>query len=399
MLKFFRPLILAISLLLWTQPQVLFSAPADTTLNYFQGDWQEAIAVAEQSGKPMMLSIFADWCYWCKAMEASTFKDPEIVSLLNEEFVLYRANAEEVRGGKLAAKFRATSLPVLVFLNTEGQLIEKKTGYIRDNRAFAEELNGFLKASERYKASIDAKILDPGFPDFYLQSFDPEEEWAEEEFKVMAYEFLAQTDKDQWMKEVHWSVMFRFAIVMGEMGSYFLDNYHAFKAHYGKDEAFAHLNNLYNYHMYLYAQRGEEKEALELIGHLKELEADRKDELALRYKVSFYMQSRNWHKVLDQLESHLEKSEDPQLNSVNSVCLNIHDATSDREVLQRTAAVMKTVTEKDPIYQHLDTWAALLFRAGENERAVKAANRAIEVGKKAGIDVTDTEVLLEIHQN
>ncbi len=377
----------------------LYGTERDTTLNYFEGSWEEALVRSAETGKPMMLSILANWCYWCKAMKETTFKDPEVLDILNNEFMLFRANAEEKKGEKLSAKFRATSLPVLIFIDSEGRLIDKNTGYIRDNREFTKTLSSYLESPEPLKANIDVSDLDPGFPGFYLSSFDSDEDWSEEEFTVKAFQFLDQLDRSECMDEVAWSVMFRFGIVMAEMGAYFLENYHQFVENFGEAETFAHLNNLYNYYMFIHAQRGEEEEALQLINLLSEFEPEREEELGLRYKVSFYMQSRDWNKVLDQLENHLRTSNDPQLNSINSVCLNIHDATSDREILNRAATVMGKVTEIEPAYQHLDTQASLLFRAGKTQKGIEVAEKAIEVGEKAGIDVTDTEYLLEIYGN
>jgi len=399
MVKITLRLLLVSLCLLTAFSSPLYGTERDTSLNYFEGSWEEALDRSVETGKPMMLSILANWCYWCKAMKETTFKDPEVLDILNNEFVLYRANAEEKKGEKLSAKFRATSLPVLIFIDSEGNLIDKNTGYIRDNHKFTATLRGYLESPELLKANIEVRKMDPGFPDFYLSSFDSDKDWSEDEFSIKAFEFLDQLDRSEWMEEVAWSVMFRFGIVMAEMGAYFLENYHQFVENYGEAETFSHLNNLYNYYMFIHAQRGEEEEALQLINLLSEFEPERKEELSLRYKVSFYMQTRDWSKVLDQLENHLRTSDDPQLNSINSVCLNIHDATTDTDILNRAAAVMGKVTEIEPAYQHLDTHASLLFRAGKTQKGIEVAQKAIEIGEQAGIDVTDTEYLLEIYGN
>nr|WP_142524432.1 thioredoxin domain-containing protein [Methylacidimicrobium cyclopophantes] len=62
-------------------------------------DWypwgEEAFAKARKEDKPIFLSIGYSTCHWCHVMERESFRDPRIVSYLNEHFVNILVDREE----------------------------------------------------------------------------------------------------------------------------------------------------------------------------------------------------------------------------------------------------------------------------------------------------------------
>ena len=65
-------------------------------------DWYpwgpEALDLARQSGKPIMLSIGYSACHWCHVMERESFSDPAIAAYMNENFVSIKVDREERPG-------------------------------------------------------------------------------------------------------------------------------------------------------------------------------------------------------------------------------------------------------------------------------------------------------------
>jgi thioredoxin-related protein len=51
--------------------------------------------------RPLMVFIHTDWCKYCQMQQKTTFKDPELVGLLNQKFYSLTLNAEE----QVALKF------------------------------------------------------------------------------------------------------------------------------------------------------------------------------------------------------------------------------------------------------------------------------------------------------
>jgi thioredoxin-related protein len=57
-------------------------------------DFESAIDANEEDKKPLFIDIYTTWCGWCVKMDNSTFKDPKVVSYMNEHFYAVKMDAE-----------------------------------------------------------------------------------------------------------------------------------------------------------------------------------------------------------------------------------------------------------------------------------------------------------------
>ncbi|MGZ9115372.1 MAG: DUF255 domain-containing protein, partial [Methylocystis sp.] len=61
--------------------------------------WQawtaDMLALAKQTGKPILLSSGYAACHWCHVMAHESFEDPEIAALMNEFFINVKVDREE----------------------------------------------------------------------------------------------------------------------------------------------------------------------------------------------------------------------------------------------------------------------------------------------------------------
>jgi len=55
---------------------------------------EEAVALAEQDGKKIVVDVYTDWCGWCKVMDRQTYGSPKIADYLNEHFHAVKFDAE-----------------------------------------------------------------------------------------------------------------------------------------------------------------------------------------------------------------------------------------------------------------------------------------------------------------
>jgi len=95
-------------------------------------DYRKARLEAAEKGRPLLLDIGTEQCYWCKQLDQRTFRDPSIVTLLNDRFVPLRVNAQV--SPDLAQALRVQSYPTIVFANADGKILGYQEGFVEAPR-------------------------------------------------------------------------------------------------------------------------------------------------------------------------------------------------------------------------------------------------------------------------
>ncbi len=128
-----------------TKPEDRFAnepkRPKAETPVAFSESWDEARAEAKRSGRRILAYFTGDYCGWCRVLEKRTFTDAEVVEL-SEHFVRVELNTGEERNARLADEYRIESIPRSFIMTPEGQVVDKRTGYIP-----AAEYAAWLKAA------------------------------------------------------------------------------------------------------------------------------------------------------------------------------------------------------------------------------------------------------------
>ena len=110
-------------------------------------DWGEdlgsALERARSEDKPVLVNFYADWCVWCKRLEATTFRDAQVADLLSDRVVPVSLNVDG-NGKELSDQYRVDGLPTILVLDTDGREIGRIPGYMPPT-GFLERVEGFLQ--------------------------------------------------------------------------------------------------------------------------------------------------------------------------------------------------------------------------------------------------------------
>jgi thiol:disulfide interchange protein len=88
----------------------------------------DALNAGIEENKPVIVKFEADWCQFCKLMDANSFSDVRVIKKM-EDFIAVKVDVETPEGRLLAKKYRVRSLPTLIGLNPEGKLVYPRAGY------------------------------------------------------------------------------------------------------------------------------------------------------------------------------------------------------------------------------------------------------------------------------
>jgi thioredoxin-related protein len=125
---YFLPVCIALLVYLWLGcPARLF---ASDTLNCL--DYETALQKGKDAQRPLLIFFTTPWCYQCTEMKRNVFLDKEVISILNERFLLVEVDISHEK--KLKEDFRIYFTPTSLLLDTHGRPIIDVKGFIPTNR-------------------------------------------------------------------------------------------------------------------------------------------------------------------------------------------------------------------------------------------------------------------------
>lgn len=99
-------------------------------IKFFQGSWKAAKEKARETGKPIFVDAYAEWCGPCKMMDKRVFTRSSVGNFYNENFINYQYDMEKGKGPKFSKKYRVTAYPTLIYFDSEGEVVHRKRGAI-----------------------------------------------------------------------------------------------------------------------------------------------------------------------------------------------------------------------------------------------------------------------------
>jgi len=85
---------------------------------------------AKQEKKLVFLDFHAKWCMPCKIVEENVFTSKDATTDLNVNFLSLKVDVDKSKGADIAAIYEVEALPTLLFLNANGEVLERRIGAV-----------------------------------------------------------------------------------------------------------------------------------------------------------------------------------------------------------------------------------------------------------------------------
>ncbi|KAB2814814.1 thioredoxin family protein [Phaeocystidibacter luteus] len=353
----------------------------------FTSNWEEAVTQAKAEQKPLFIDFYTDWCVWCKVQDSTNFVDPTISAFINENYVPVKLNAESA-GAEVALRFRPMGYPTVVVYdpNAESPKEIRYMGYTKDKEEYLNKLQEDLKEGWE-TLGYDPLQGSPVFPDFIRSRY-----------RLAQVGFPQKEDLTAWFDE-HGNMTDEVAWSVVQRGIYYMDDamMARIEPHFEKYEMLygeSNVTRLKESILYAKIRGAETEESLFAALEWAESNVPNANENRLAYMVDWYGKQKMWNEFIETLATLVEEQEvsDEYINS--TLWTLVEEECQDRESCKTATEIMAAVVEGDNVDpNHIDTFAWLLYRAGETEEAKEQAQRAIA---ENGGEMKSSEELLTL---
>ncbi|ATW26247.1 DUF255 domain-containing protein [Candidatus Formimonas warabiya] len=91
------------------------------SINWFP--WgNDTFEQASVQKKPIMMYLTAPWCGWCAVMEDTTYQDPQVIHIIERNFIPMKVNVDQYP--HVADRYHYGGYPSIVFLSGEGHILK-----------------------------------------------------------------------------------------------------------------------------------------------------------------------------------------------------------------------------------------------------------------------------------
>jgi thioredoxin-related protein len=98
-------------------------------LHFENGTFQEVLAKAKAENKLLMIDFVTDWCIWCVHTDIKVYTNSEIIDFASKNQINWKVDAEKGEGIELAKKYNVVGYPTIVFVDGDGNEVDRIYGY------------------------------------------------------------------------------------------------------------------------------------------------------------------------------------------------------------------------------------------------------------------------------
>lgn len=364
----------------------------------FENDtFQNILDKAKKENKLIFLDAFASWCGPCKLLERNIFPQKEVGEYYNKNFINARFDMEKGEGRDLARKYGVNTYPSLFFLNGNGEIVYKGTGYMNApdfigmGKAALDPENKLEKRIEKFHAGeSDPEFLMKLLIDVSRNDFAFAQKVSERYFKVKEKTELTKEDA---------------AILLYFTKSTDDENFKIFEARKTELLKFIPENTLNDFEKQLrlstiikkavdYANAKIDDgyllaEATKVIG-----EKDAKI-LSSRLRMEFYFSNKNYPEYEKAAIEYYQNPSDFSAEELNQISWDFFLYVSNPVSLQKAVEWSLEAVKKQENNINTDTLARIYYKLNDKSNAKKWAEKSIELAKKNKAEYTSTEDLLK----
>jgi thiol-disulfide isomerase/thioredoxin len=358
------------------------------SLTIINQDYRKARIESESQRKMLIIDFYTTWCGPCKTLDKVIFYDSTFSKKLAKDFILLKYNAEKDSVFNITLKHHVNLYPTNIVLNSNGFLLHRMNGTGTGDVAkiplfysqFIEKAIALNNSNEYIKGVSNS--IDLSYPNFLFEVKDKKIKRAE------AIKFL-KNSTNKFSEE--------FFILMvlfnndASIQDFVVENKAKYESMYGKSDMKYIIRNIINNRFFNSIELKDvslfEKAKILSFENLEDSEAK---DITKRMQTLIDIALGNFEKTIATIKER-KAINDIDGFEINQACWRIHLNCSDKNVLRDCAKLMKALTEEQPEFNKIDTYARILHKLGDVEEAKLQMKKGIDLGKKNNDDTKESE--------
>lgn len=389
--------LLTITLLVIPGFAVAQSNTAGQELLVIDQNYDQALAAAAENDKLLFVDFYTTWCGPCKQLDRLVYQNDSMRAILHKDVVLLKYDAEKDSTFHLSKKHHVLSYPTGLILDQNGLVVNRIYSFAGEDAAAlsnsvvkfvdeSTELSKNKKTVAGYSGDIDPTI----YPDFYADYVN------RTDTKVDPMEVNTYLESlDDIYAENYFSVLLYFAgKVNNSIADRTLEHKDKYIALYGETDLGMLLSFLTSGRFNRAIEQDNQAEFDQAIAFSKKaLGEERTAEQLPSFERSYLEAQNKWAEVFE-LYKKMKDDDEMENGYINYFSWQVFKRCDDQEVIRKCLAWMKVVTDEEPEFDYLDTYAYLLYKSGDKAETKRVAQLAIEAGKLEDRITTGLEKLL-----
>jgi len=391
-------------------------AASDTTLVFRQTSYSKVFELAKKEKKAVLLYFHFDGCGACVNMEKTAFVDKKVAAFYNSNFICLEVNTRKGEGIEINKIYNVQLHPTYLFLDENGNTLHKIVGVFSPDEFVLQAQNALnpTKTLTYFKQQYKEGKRDAEF----LFEFCYRLRDANELDSLVINEYLNTQTTNDLYKEKNIKFIYECAIHKGQVCisfqsrayKFMLDNKVHFTPYFDLEQVNTRLMFVVQNEVYSAIERKDTVAFWNAIEVLKEYDTGKEynfkeidsritmwttsKTLVLSAEISFYEKIGDSGKYNEVLKQYLEKIWDDYY-ALNTFAWSNYLKYNDKGKLKKSVDCVKRSIELNSNYENNDTYACLLYKLGEYEKALTQADKAIELAKQKSLDYKETTDLIE----
>lgn len=348
-------------------------------IEFFHGNWQEALEEAKKQEKVIFVDAYTTWCGPCKRMSQEVFPNEKVGEFFNRNFINMKLDMEKGEGLTFRKTYPVSAFPTLFFINGDGEVVHQARG--------AQDVDGFIQLGQKalslsdnsaqYAAEYEKGNRDPELVFKYVRAlnkagkpslrvaneyFDSQEN-LDTEFNLR-FILEAATEADS---KVFSMLADKREAIEALAGAQAVQEqvYSACQATARKAIEFQHMDLLN-----------------EAVGKMKRHYPEKAEAFELSSQMDFYRNTgdaKNYVKACKKYAKSIAAGDVDELNKLSNDLVN--HFSGDEGAMKQAEALSKEAADKSGQYQHLLSYAQVLLLNGKPGEARQAADKALELAR------------------